>query len=108
MEKIEKIFIKLELQKTQDTEDLQFTIIFDKNAPNFVTDNNMTRWHPTLKEVEFINEAFEMFGIEAKPGKTRMTEELSDTVHEHDVGDTVLLDDERDVVEKVLKKKKQL
>ena len=108
MEKIEKIFIKLELEKNPDTDNLQFTIIFDKNAPNFVTDNNMTRWHPTLKEVEFINEAFEMFGWETKTERMQRGEDESETVHEHETGDTVLLDDERDVVEKVLKKKKQI
>jgi len=106
MEKIDKIYIKLELEKDPNAKDIYLTINFDKNAPNFFTDNNQIRWRPTPKEIVFFNEALTMFSPQGKPHHSFENEDISASTTEHTSGDTVLLEEEQDVVDKVLKRKK--
>ena len=60
MAKNENIFVKLQIEKDQNSGDLTLNIQFDKNAPNFINDKNEIRWSPTLAEIDFIEETFEM------------------------------------------------
>ena len=60
MAKNENIFVKLQIEKDQNSGDLTLNIQFDKSAPNFINDKNEIRWSPTLAEIDFIEETFEM------------------------------------------------
>jgi hypothetical protein len=106
MEKNERIFIKLELEKSQTSNDVLLTMTFDKNAPNFFTENNMIRWRPTTKEIDFFNEAFSMFVQHRKFTQPHENDETTLATSEHDAGDTVLIEHDDDVIEKVIKRKK--
>jgi len=109
MDRSDKVYIKLELEKNQPSDELLLLINFDKNAPNLFTENNMIRWSPTPKEIEFMNQAFDMFVSNRKRTEPKDMEDSSlEPTVEHDVGDTVLIDrQEHDVVERVMKRKKQ-
>jgi hypothetical protein len=61
MKKNEHIFISLQLQKDIESNDLQLSVQFDKDAPNFSSDDTCLSWRPTTDEMEFIFEAFELF-----------------------------------------------
>ena len=58
MEPKENLFIKLQLEKEQQTGKLMINIYFDKNAPNFYYNNETISWYPTMDELSFINETF--------------------------------------------------
>jgi hypothetical protein len=60
MTKNENIFVKLQIEKSQSSGDLMLNIQFDKSAPNFSSDKNEICWSPTLEEIDFIEETFEM------------------------------------------------
>ncbi len=62
MKKNENIFISLELQKNWDSKALTLSVQFDRNAPNFSEEDESINWVPTLDELDFILEAFELFG----------------------------------------------
>jgi len=58
MELKENLFIKVQLEKEQQTGKLRINIYFDKNAPNFYYNNETISWYPTMDELSFINETF--------------------------------------------------
>lgn len=62
MKKNENIFISLGLQKDIESKSLLLSVQFDRNAPNFFEDNQVISWSPTIDELDFINEAFELMG----------------------------------------------
>jgi len=59
MEK-KQIYVKIQIEKDTDTEQLTLKAKFDPDAPNFFQDNYGISWIPTPAELEFINEAFKM------------------------------------------------
>jgi len=69
MKKNENIFISLQIQKDQESKKLLLSVQFDKNAPNFSTETHTIIWYPTCEEIDFITEAFELFGWAESPEK---------------------------------------
>lgn len=67
MGKNDNIFIKLQIEKDNQSGDLTLGIYFDINAPNFSTEKDIFNWSPTLEEIDFIVETYEM--ISEKIGK---------------------------------------
>ena len=60
MKKNENIYVKLQIEKDQNSGDLMLNVNFDKAAPNFFPGKNEISWCPTIDEMDFVNEAFEM------------------------------------------------
>jgi len=60
MDKNENIYVKLQIEKDNQSGGLTLGIYFDRNAPNFSTEKNTVSWSPTLEEIDFITETFEM------------------------------------------------
>jgi hypothetical protein len=60
MDKKDNIFVKLQIEKDTQSGGLTLGIYFDRNAPNFSTERNTISWSPTLEEIDFITETFEM------------------------------------------------
>ncbi|UCD13875.1 MAG: hypothetical protein JSW60_00210 [Thermoplasmatales archaeon] len=67
MEKNDNIFVKLQIEKDHQSGGLTLGIYFDKNAPNFSTENDSVNWSPTLEELDFIVETFEMISNRKTP-----------------------------------------
>ena len=55
-----KIYIKLEIEKNEDTGELAVLTRFNPDAPNFTQDKEGVYWVPTNAEKDFLNEAFDM------------------------------------------------
>jgi hypothetical protein len=79
MKKNENIFISLEIQKNLDSKGLSLNVQFDRNAPNFLEDNQVIRWCPTGDELDFITEAFALIG----GNKNFMTVEKKEENEDH-------------------------
>jgi len=62
MKKNENIFISLEIQKDLESKGLSLSVQFDRNAPNFLENNQTISWCPTGDELDFITEAFAVIG----------------------------------------------
>jgi len=60
MKKNDNIFVKLQIEKDESSGDLILNIRFDKDTPNFFTDKDVISWCPTIEEINFVNEAFEL------------------------------------------------
>ena len=60
MKKNENIHVKLQIEKDRNSGKLTLNVHFDKDTPNFYTDKNVLSWCPTIEEIDFVNEAFEM------------------------------------------------
>lgn len=60
MGKNDNIFVKLQIEKNNQSGNLTMGIYFDKNAPNFSTEEDILNWSPTVEEMDFIVETFEM------------------------------------------------
>ena len=60
MDKDEKIYIRLEINKDPSSGELNLMTRFNSSAPNFVKDDNGFSWSPTPEERAFLNEAFDM------------------------------------------------
>ena len=58
MEKNKNVFIKFQLEKDNHSGELMLTLNFDKNAPNFSTDNDQLLWTPTFEEINFFLETY--------------------------------------------------
>jgi hypothetical protein len=52
----------LQIQKDLESKKLLLSVQFDKNAPNFSTENDTIFWYPTCDEIDFIAEVFELIG----------------------------------------------
>ena len=59
MEK-KQIYVKIQVEKDAETNQIMLKARFDPDAPNFHQDNYGISWVPTSAELEFINEAFGM------------------------------------------------
>jgi len=62
MKKSENIFISLQILKDMESKKLLLGIHFDKNARNFLIENDTIVWYPTCDEIDFIAESFELIG----------------------------------------------
>lgn len=60
MNKNNNIFVKIQIEKDKNSGDLALSVRFDKDTPNFFKDKDAVSWCPTLEEINFVNEAFEM------------------------------------------------
>ena len=60
MKKNDNIFVKLQIEKDENSGELILNIRFDKETPNFFTDRDVISWCPTIEEIKFVNEAFEL------------------------------------------------
>jgi hypothetical protein len=60
MGKNENIFVKLQIEKNSQSGNLTMCIYFDKNSPNFSTEEEGLNWYPTVEEMDFIIETFVM------------------------------------------------
>jgi hypothetical protein len=60
MDKNANIYVKLQIEKSQKSGNLLLNIHFDKDAPNFSEDKHSISWTPTLDEISFIEETFQM------------------------------------------------
>lgn len=60
MEKNDNIFVKLQIEKDNQSGGLTLGIYFDKTAPNFTIEKEGMNWSPTSEELDFIIETFEM------------------------------------------------
>jgi len=60
MDKSNKIYIKIQLEKDEATGQLVMKTRFDPTAPNFFHDKDEYSWCPTPEEMRFIYEAFEL------------------------------------------------
>ena len=58
MTKEDKIHIKLEICKDEQSHGLTIMTHFDESAPNFFKDKEGYFWIPTVEEKDFLNEAF--------------------------------------------------
>jgi len=71
MAKEDKIHIKLEICKDEQSHGLTIMTHFDESAPNFFKDKEGYFWVPTVEEKDFLNEAFEL----APSSETKTTHE---------------------------------
>jgi len=55
------IFVDVHVERDANTGELMLNVYFDKNAPNFSNDGNDINWSPTVEELDFINEALDIF-----------------------------------------------
>jgi len=60
MKKPENIFVSLQLRKDQTSGGLLLDIHFSKEAPNVSVDQETVSWCPTIEELDFIGEVFEL------------------------------------------------
>ncbi len=60
MRKNDNIFVKLQIEKDENSGGLMLNIHFNKDVPNFFTEEDVISWRPTIEEINFVNEAFEM------------------------------------------------
>lgn len=71
MSKEDNIYIRLEVSKDKDTNELVITTRFDPSASNFFKDENGYIWLPTEEEIKFINDAFELMPTEKSRNITK-------------------------------------
>ena len=81
MKKNENIHVKLQIGKDENSGELTLNIRFDKDTPNFFTDKDVISWCPTIEEINFVNEAFEMMS-KRKSHKQKKTDDHSKTSNE--------------------------
>ena len=60
MNTTDSVFIKIQIEKSKHSGDLLLNINFDKDAPNFLINNDTICWSPTLEELDFVFETFEV------------------------------------------------
>jgi hypothetical protein len=60
MKKPENIYVSLQLRKDQTSGGLLLDIHFNKDAPNFAVDDDNVSWCPTIEELDFISEVFDL------------------------------------------------
>jgi len=99
MNEQDKIYVKIQIEKDQNSGNLMIRTHFDPKAPNFYHNKNDISWCPTPKEIEFINEAFELvpsykkqqssFKNETKKEKTRppLEQETTEEIVMHNQDD---------------------
>jgi hypothetical protein len=60
MKKSDNIFLKLQIEKDASSGDLILNIHFNKDTPNLITEKDEISWCPTVEEINFVNEAFDL------------------------------------------------
>ena len=65
MSKNDNINVRLEICKDKNSGKLSLRAHFDLNAPNVEMDKDGYFWFPTIEEKDFINEAFQLFNMNA-------------------------------------------
>ena len=60
MNKHDKIYVKIQIEKDKDSGELTIRTHFDPDAPNLFQEKSSISWYPTHEEIEFINETFEL------------------------------------------------
>lgn len=78
MTKQNKIYVKIQIEKDQNSGELTIRTQFDPDAPNFYQDKTGTYWCPTPEEITFINEAFELIptsGVKKKTSSVKKRKE---------------------------------
>ncbi len=88
MKKPENIFVSLQLRKDQTSGGLLLDIHFNKEAPNFSIDQETATWCPTIEELDFIGEVFDMIA----KGKRAENPTRSTSSTSRQVDETTLLD----------------
>ena len=104
MKKQENIYVSLQLDKDVASGEIVLNIEFDRNAPNFFTNKNTISWCPTNEELDFINEAFRMLSKR----KHHRTDQINDDpeLEDSDSGELIREADEKEILNRVLEKKK--
>ncbi|MCK4332976.1 MAG: hypothetical protein KAV40_05290 [Thermoplasmatales archaeon] len=87
MKKNENIHVKLQIGKDENSGELILNIRFDKDTPNFFTDKDVISWCPTIEEINFVNEAFEMISKRKSHKQKKMNEDKTDTHEEKKTDD---------------------
>lgn len=94
MRKNDNVFVKLQIEKDRNSGELALNVHFDADTPNFYTDKNVISWFPTIEEMNFVNEAFEMISNHKHERKNNeeigtytenKTEDHSETSNEEEV-----------------------
>jgi len=95
MSKNNNIFVKLQIERDQNSGNLLLNVHFDKSAPNFWTDKDDISWSPTLEEIDFIEETFGLIPkhkghIQNRPkqSKTQKTASPSEKSEEKSIPET--------------------
>jgi hypothetical protein len=87
MKKNENVSISLQIQREKETNGMILGVKFNKDAPNFLLENDNITWYPTGDEIDFITDAFQLIEGSREKAKTaqepaspvRHTEENSST-----------------------------
>lgn len=80
MNKNNNIFVKLQIERDQNSGNLTINVHFDKNAPNFWPDKDDISWSPTLEEIDFIEETFQLIPKHKSHVSTRPKQSKTQTV----------------------------
>ena len=91
MKKPENIFISLQLRKDQTSGGLLLDIHFNKDAPNFTMDPENVTWSPTIEELDFIAEVFDLIA-KNKRGSESKLRPLNEAPATRQVDESTLLD----------------
>lgn len=102
MKKPENIYVALKLDKDESSGALMLNIQFDLDAPNFFTTKNSISWCPTSEELDFISEAF---GLLSK-GNSQRYRQINDSEDDSTYRELAREEDEKEIVDRVLEKKK--
>lgn len=103
MKKTENISVSLQLVKDETTQELCLNIEFDQEASNFFRDKNSISWCPTIEELDFISEAFQMI----TNAKHQRNNRQVDTEHRDPTSHAVTREaDEKVILDRVLEKKR--
>lgn len=103
MKKPENIYISLQLSKDQSSGALVLNIQFDPDAPNFSTTKNTISWCPTIEELDFVSEAFTMVSKGKRQRQYRQEESEEEDTSSHKL---IREADEKEILDRVLEKKK--
>lgn len=80
MNKNDNIFVKLQIERDQNSGNLTINVHFDKNAPNFWPGKDDISWSPTLEEIDFIEETFQLIPKHKSHVSTRPKQSKTQTV----------------------------
>ena len=98
MRKHDNIFVKLQIEKDRNSGELTLNIQFDKDTPNFFTDKNVISWCPTIEEINFLNEAFELIS-KRKGNKQKKMNVYEKDAHEEKTDDHLKASNEEKVID---------
>ena len=103
MKEPENIYISIQLHKDNVSGELLLNIQFDLGAPNFFTNKDTISWRPTIDELDFVSEAFNMLS----KGKRQRRDRTDESDHlESPSQDLIREADEEEILDRVLEKKR--